>query len=103
MIHSQKYSVLFQCRVLSSLESMSKKPVAASIIEISWNAAVNYRYQYCLVSVETIITVLSCAMLEQHLIKQCALKAFIKWMAGRQQQKQSTSKCAPSMGSTQLC
>ena len=42
------------------------------------------------------------AMLEQHLIKQCALKAFIKWMAGRQQ-KQSTSKCAPSMGSTQLC
>ena len=52
----------------SSLESVSKKnPVTASIIAISLNAAVNYlRYQYCLVSVETVITVLSCTMLEQH-------------------------------------
>ena len=34
------------------------------------------------------------------MIQQCALNVgFIKWMAGRQQQKQSTSKCAPSMGS----
>ena len=67
---------------------VEKNPVTASIIAISLNAAVTYlRYQYCLVSVET----------DSTLHVRC-------WnMAGRQQQKQSTSKCAPSMGSTQLC
>ena len=39
--------------------SVEKNPVTASIIMISLNSAVNdLRYQYCLVSVETVITVL---------------------------------------------
>ena len=38
---------------------VEKNPVTASIIMISLNSAVNdLRYQYCLVSVETVITVL---------------------------------------------
>ena len=37
------------------------------------------------------------------MIEQCGLNVgFIKWMAGRQQQKQSTSKCAPSMGTKNI-
>ena len=95
---------------------MSKKScVTASIIAISQNAAVNYlRYQYCLVrnsNYSTLMYDVGTELLKSSSIdravslvprlssgvEQYALNAgFIKWMVGRKQQKQSTSKCAIS-------